>query len=136
MPKIERIIYWVSTLWLAAGMVATGVQQLLQLPLEGVQAPPGAYGLQQLGYPAYLLTLLGVAKLFGVLVLLLPRLPLVKEWAYAGFTFLLGGAIWSHIAVGHGVGGLFPAALLLVMLVASWLCRPPARRMLQPAYRA
>ncbi len=134
MAKIEPrlVLYWVATLWLAAGMVATGVQQLLHLPLAGVESPPGADGLHQLGYPPYLLTMLGVAKLIGVAVLLMPGWPLIKEWAYAGFAFLLLGAAWSHLAVGHGAGALFPAALLAVMLAGSWLWRPAPRRLPRP----
>ena len=80
MSKAKKITYWVSTLWLASGMVATGVQQLMKIKLEGVQAPPGVYGITQLGYPVYFLTLLGIAKILGVIALLVPRFQLLKEW--------------------------------------------------------
>ena len=129
MSKRNRIIYWVATVWLVLGMTATGVQQVLQLPVEGATAPPGAEGIMKLGYPAYLLTILGIWKLLGVVALLAPLLPLLKEWAYAGFFFLLTGAAYSHVAVGHPAADLFPTALLLVMLVLSWLLRPADRKL-------
>lgn len=129
MSKRNKIIYWAATVWLCAGMAATGVQQLMHLPLEGVHAPPGATGMAALGYPSHLLTLLGIAKLLGVAALLIPRMPQLKEWAYAGFFYLLAGAIWSHVAVGNSAADLFPASLLLLMLVLSWWFRPSERKM-------
>lgn len=128
MNKRNKIIYWVATAWLALGMVATGVQQLLHLPVDGALSPPGTYGIKLLGYPVYILTILGAWKLLGVVALLIPRYPLLKEWAYAGFFFLLTGALYSHIAVGHIWAELFPASLLLVMLALSWWLRPAGRR--------
>ena len=128
MSKRNKIIYWVATLWLALGMVATGIQQLLHLPLDEALSPPGTYGMEKLGYPLYLLTILGVWKLLGVVALLVPRFALLKEWAYAGFFFLLTGALFSHLAVGHAWAELFPALLLLVMLVLSWYFCPVDRR--------
>lgn len=128
MSKRNKIIYWVATVWLCLGLAATGVQQLMHLPLEGALSPPGAYGMKELGYPEYLLTLLGIWKILGVIALLLPRFPLLKEWAYAGTMFLLTGALFSHLAVGHAWAELFPAALLLVLLALSWYLRPPGRK--------
>ena len=129
MSKTKKIIYWISTIWLASGMAATGVQQLMKVQLDGVQAPPGVYGIGQLGYPVYFLTILGVWKILGVIALLVPKLPVLKEWAYAGFFFLLTGAIFSHVATGHGAGDIFPSALLLVLMVISWFSRPDSRKM-------
>jgi hypothetical protein len=129
MSKRNRIVYWVSTIWLALGMVATGVQQVMHLPIEEALAPPGVYGITQLGYPVYFLTILGIWKLLGVIALLVPRYPLLKEWAYAGFFFLTTGAAFSHIAVGHAAAELFPALLLLVMTVLSWYFRPADRKL-------
>lgn len=128
MDKRNRIIFWIATGWLCLGMVATGIQQLLHVPLEGALSPPGAYGMAQMGYPMYLLTMLGTWKLLGVVALLVPRFPIVKEWAYAGFFFLLTGALWSHLAVGHPVAELFPGAFLLALLVVSWFLRPKSRK--------
>ncbi|MCB0773163.1 MAG: DoxX family protein [Flavobacteriales bacterium] len=128
MTKSRKITYWVATLWLALGMAATGVQQLMHAKLEGALSPPGEYGMQDLGYPLYLLTLLGVWKLLSVVAILVPRFPVVKEWAYAGIFFLLTGALWSHLAVGHPSAELFPGAFLLALLVISWLLRPESRK--------
>ena len=98
--KRNKVIYWISTLWLASGMLATGIQQLLRMKVEGAVSPPGVEGITHLGYPVYFLTILGIWKILGVVALLAPRKPLVKEWAYAGFFFTMSGAIFSHIAVG------------------------------------
>ena len=123
MSKRNKIIYWIATLWLGLGMASTGVVQLLQLKEE-------TEFIIHLGYPAYFLTILGVWKLLGVLVILLPRLPLVKEWAYAGFFFVASGAVISQLATGHtGIGDWFPGLLLLVLTVLSWYFRPAGRRL-------
>jgi hypothetical protein len=128
MTKRNKIIYWVATIWLASGMLATGVQQLFRAKVEGALSPPGVEGIVNLGYPVYFLTILGIWKILGVVALLVPKYPLVKEWAYAGFFFLLTGAIFSHIAVGHPAKELFPASLLLVLTVVSWYLRPSSRK--------
>jgi hypothetical protein len=124
MSKRNKIIYWGSTIWLVAGMVATGIQQLFKMEIEGALAPPGVWGISLLGYPVYFLTILGVWKILGVVVLLVPKFPLFKEWAYAGFFFIMTGAIFSHIAVGHSFAEIFPALLLLVLTIVSWYFRP------------
>lgn len=125
MAKRNKIIYWVATIWLALGMVSTGIVQLLNQK-EG----PGAVdSMTQLGYPLYLLIVIGIWKLMGVVAVLIPRYPLLKEWAYAGFFFVMSGAIVSHIAVGDQVSELFPALLLLVLTIISWYFRPSDRRL-------
>ena len=129
MTKKNRIIYWIATIWLSLGMLATGVQQLLKLKLEGAVAPPGVYGITQLGYPVYFLTILGVCKILGVIILLIPKFPLLKEWAYAGFFFLTTGAIFSHAASGNSINEIFPSLLLLALTVVSWYFRPANRKL-------
>lgn len=130
MTKRNKIIYWIATIWLCLGMAATGLQQLFHMQVDGALSPPGVYGITKLGYPVYFLTILGFWKILGVIALLVPGFPLVKEWAYAGFFFLISGAIYSHIAVGHPAVELFPSALLLVMLIASWYLRPAGRKIM------
>jgi hypothetical protein len=125
----QKSIYWGSTLWLALGMAATGAAQLVKAKADGALSPPGVYGITHLGFPVYLLTILGVWKLLGVVALLAPRFPLVKEWAYAGFFFAMSGAIYSHIAVGDPLKEIVPASLLLVLTVVSWYFRPASRRL-------
>ena len=63
MTRTNKIIYWISTLWLASGMLATGMLQLFKAKAEGALAPPGVYGITHLGYPIYFLTILGVENL-------------------------------------------------------------------------
>ena len=128
--KRNKVIYWISTLWLASGMLATGIQQLLRMKVEGAVSPPGVEGITHLGYPVYFLTILGIWKILGVVALLAPRKPLVKEWAYAGFFFTMSGAIFSHIAVGDPLKELFPSSLLLVLTVVSWYFRPADRKLI------
>jgi uncharacterized membrane protein YphA (DoxX/SURF4 family) len=97
MTKRNKIIYWISTIWLALGMLATGTLQLFKANAEGALAPPGVYGITHLGYPVYFLTILGVWKILGVAALLIPKFPLLKEWAYAGF-FLPCRERYFHIS--------------------------------------
>jgi uncharacterized membrane protein YphA (DoxX/SURF4 family) len=130
MTKINKIIYWISTIWLALGMLSTGAVQLLKMKAEGAVAPPGVYGITHLGYPVYLLTILGVWKILGVIAVLIPKFPLLKEWAYAGFFFAMSGAIFSHIAVGDSMSGIFPSLLLLILTVVSWYFRPENRKII------
>ena len=119
--KRNKIIYWIATLWLALGMVSTGIVQLLKVEEE-------AAVFTGLGYPLYLLTILGIWKLLGVVAVLVPKFPLLKEWAYAGFFIAMSGAIFSHIAVGNPVKDILPPLLLLVLTVLSWYFRPADRR--------
>jgi uncharacterized membrane protein (UPF0182 family) len=121
MSKTKRIVYWVSTLWLSLGMLSTGIVQVLGLKEET------AFVIQ-LGYPTYLLILLGVWKFLGVIAILLPRYPLLKEWAYAGFFFAMSGAMYSHIAAGT-TSEIFGSSLLLVLTIVSWYTRPADRKL-------
>ena len=130
MKKRDKIIYWIATIWLALGMVSTGIVQLLKTENEGALAPPGVYGVTHLGYPVYFLTIIGVWKILGVAAVLIPKFPLLKEWAYAGFFFIMSGAIFSHIAVGHPLNEIFPSVLLLILTLASWYFRPANRKII------
>jgi hypothetical protein len=130
MTKRNKIIFWISTIWLASGMLSTGILQLFQVKAEGALAPPGVYGITHLGYPAYFLTILGVWKILGVVALLIPKFPLLKEWTYAGFFFAMSGAVFSHIAVGDPMKELVPSLLLLILTVVSWCFRPAERKII------
>ncbi len=121
MKKRDKIVYWVATIWLSLGMVSTGIVQLLQLE-EQVQK------MSALGYPSYFYTIIGIWKILGVIAILLPKLPLVKEWAYAGFFFLMSGAIFTHLAVADEASEYFGPALLLVLTILSWHFRPANRK--------
>jgi len=113
MTKRNKIIYWVATIWLSLGMVSTGIVQLIKMKEE-------ADMMAHLGYPLYFLTILGTWKMLGVIAVLVPRFPLVKEWAYAGFFFAMSGAIFSHLASGDGAKEFFGPTLLLILTVLSW----------------
>ena len=124
MSKRNKIIYWIATIWLALGMVSTGAVQLLKVQEEVDM-------FTRLGYPNYLLTMLGIWKFLGVVALLIPRFPLLKEWAYAGFFFAMSGAIISHLANRDAPVELFGPTLLLVLTVVSWYFRPAERKVPQ-----
>lgn len=124
--KAGKIIYWIATIWLALGMVSTGIVQLLKVKT----GTGGADSITHLGYPVYLLTLLGVWKILGAIAVLISKFPLLKEWAYAGFLFVVTGAIYSHIVVNDSISEILPALLLLVLTVLSWYFRPIDRRLI------
>jgi len=121
--KAGKIIYWIATLWLALGMVATGAVQLS----KAKEGQGGVDMIKHLGYPVYIVTILGICKILGVVVVLIPKTPLLKEWAYAGFFFIMSGAIFSHLAVGDPVVEIFPSLLLLILAMVSWYFRPASR---------
>lgn len=125
MTKRNKIIYWIATIWLALGMTSTGIVQIIQLSEEVDM-------MTRLGYPRYFLTLLGVWKLLGVIAILLPKFPLIKEWAYAGFFFTMSGAIISHAVSGDPAIEFFGPGLCLVLIFVSWYFRP-ANKKLVPA---
>lgn len=72
MTKTQKIIYWIATIWLALGMTSTGIVQLIKMQEEVEK-------MTQLGYPSYILTILGPLKLLGVVAVLVPKFPLLKE---------------------------------------------------------
>jgi uncharacterized membrane protein YphA (DoxX/SURF4 family) len=123
MTKRNKIIYWVSTIWLSLGMLSSGVVQLLKVKEE-------TDFIINLGYPVYFLTLLGIWKILGVVTLLVPRFPLPKEWAYAGFFFAMSGAAFSHIASGNSIGEAAPSLFLIVLTILSWYFRPADRKLI------
>lgn len=116
--------YWLFTLLVVAPALVAGAMDVLHLqPLFGL--------LLHLGYPAYFATILGVWKVLGAIVLLAPRSPLLKEWAYAGMAIDYSSAALSHAALGDGVAAIAGPALSLAALAASWYLRPRARRLLE-----
>lgn len=122
MSKRNKIIYWIATGWLALGMTSTGIVQLIRMK-EEVDL------FTHLGYPIYLLTILGIWKMLGVITILIPKCPLLKEWAYAGFFFVASGAVISHLAIGDSAKELFGPVLLILLTIVSWYYRPADRRL-------
>lgn len=123
MEKRKKFIYWIVTIFLAIGMTAGGIQQMLQ---------KGGYNeiVTKLGYPLYLLSIIGTWKLLGVITILVPGFLLLKEWAYAGFFFVMTGATISHLVVGHPFVEAMPSIVLLVAIVLSWYFRPVERKII------
>ncbi|MFD2614417.1 DoxX family protein [Paenibacillus gansuensis] len=116
------IAYWSVTSLFAASMTISGIGQLMEL--EG-----NVELLEKIGYPLYIMTILGIWKVLGAIALVVPGLPRVKEWAYAGFFFLLTGAALSHVfAEDYG----FPVILPLVYAslgMVSWALRTKSRKL-------
>ena len=122
MTKRNKIIYWIATVWLSLGMASTGIFQLIQQN-EIVES------MTRLGFPNYFLIIIGVWKILGVIAILIPKFPLLKEWAYAGFFFLMTGAIFTHFAVGDNLIEFFGPSLLLLLTIMSWYFRPDNRKL-------
>src|SRR5260221_14123271 len=107
------LAYWLCTLFVAVTALSAGIMDVLHVePLFGLLLP--------LGYPSYFATILGVWKILGAIVLVAPRYPLVKEWAYAGMVIDYSSAILSHLASGDGAGAIAGPILSMVALAMSW----------------
>src|SRR6478609_5638203 len=123
---LKTVAYWFSTGLLCLDFLVGGAFQI-------ARAPQAVEGFAHLGYPAYFVSLLGVWKLLGALAVLVPGLPRLKEWAYAGIFFDVSAGVVSVIAVGDGFApALLPFAFLLLTL-ASWMLRPASRVLQAPA---
>lgn len=122
MNKKNQIIYWVSTGLLCLGMLAGGLAQLFQ-------AKPNVDGIMRLGYPLYFLAILGTWKLLGVVALLIPKRPVLKEWAYAGFFFAMTGAVLSHMLSGESFTTYLAPLVFAMLTVISWYFRPADRKL-------
>ena len=120
--RLRTVAYWVTTILGPASFVIGGA-----LFLARAEQPSTA--LAELGYPPYLLKILGVWKILGAVAAVAPGLPRLKEWMYAGFFFELSGAAASHALAGHPVGKILEPVVFLVLIVASWALRPAGRRL-------
>jgi hypothetical protein len=118
--KARSASYWTTSILIALNFLVAGVAYLL-----GADAVLENFA--ELGYPAYLITILGVWKVLGALAILAPRLPLLKEWAYAGIAFNLIGASLSHAAAGHLAWRVIAPLAVLSVAAASWALRPASR---------
>ena len=119
----KRLIgYWVATALFCLAMTAGGAMNLMGAEMQ-------KEAMAALGYPEYVMTILGVAKIFGVIALLLPKTPLLKEWAYAGFTFDLLGAAASHTFNGDAIVETIIPLVILAIAIASYFLRPSSRRL-------
>jgi uncharacterized membrane protein YphA (DoxX/SURF4 family) len=120
--RSRTIAYWVTTGLIAAAFVLGGA-------VDAIAAPDTVAFLAHLGYPAYFARLIGVWKVLGGLALLAPRLPRLKEWAYAGIVFDLTGAAVSHAATGDAAARVMMPLVLTALALASWSLRPQSRKL-------
>ena len=121
-PTPSPTLYWICTGLLAFGMFAGGLAQTLHLKFN-------VAGMLHLGYPEYLLSILGPWKMLGVVAILLPGFPLLKEWAYAGLFFAMTGGVLSHLAAGDTFLQWLPVFTFAVLTGLSWYLRPASRRL-------
>ena len=112
--KAIRITYWIFTILLVVLMLFSAFASLKQ-------NPDGVAMMKHLGYPYSVLTLLSVAKILGVIAILVPGFPRLKEWAYAGFTFDLVGAIYAGLAAGDPIAGELPVFVGLIFVFGSYI---------------
>jgi len=124
--KVKLIIYWVTTTLIVLETLAGGFVDLTHGRTNVFSGPLVVDVVTDLGYPVYVLVVLGIWKIPGAIVLLLPRLPRLKEWAYAGIIFELTGAIASWLFIG-GTGQAIAPLILAVLAMISWALRPPSR---------
>jgi hypothetical protein len=112
--KKLKIFYWIFTILLSAGLGIGAVFNAMSSP-ESVEI------LKHLGYPAYLVPFLGVAKLLGIIAILIPGFPRLKEWAYAGLTYDIIGAMYSHIAIGAPAKEWAPLFIIIFIIAGSYI---------------
>jgi uncharacterized membrane protein YphA (DoxX/SURF4 family) len=116
----RTVAYWATTAFVVFNILSGGLAELAQLKgnVEGMQA---------LGYPLYVMTILGTWKLLGSIALLAPRFPRLKEWAYAGIFFNMTGAAVSHVVAGDEAWHVYYTASVAAVALVSWALRPESR---------
>jgi hypothetical protein len=120
MEKKKKIGYWITTILLCFCMLG-GIGQLFQVK-EVVD------GFLKLGYPTYFISVIGFWKVLAIIAILIPKFPLLKEWAYAGVFFVMTGASISHIVVNDSAFHIIVPLLIVGLAVGSWYLRPATRR--------
>lgn len=108
-----KLKYWLTIGLLSFMMTASAISYLLEYP-QMVEA------FKHFGYPDYFRVFLGIAKIIGVVIILIPKSPMIlKEWAYAGFAITLVSAIVSHLSVGDSLDKLIGPLIALSLLIAA-----------------
>jgi uncharacterized membrane protein YphA (DoxX/SURF4 family) len=118
--RTKAIAYWLVTVFLLLNVLSGALAELARLP-------GNVAGMIALGYPLYLMTILGVWKILGTIAVLVPRFPRLKEWAYAGIFFNMSGAAISHVVAGDAAWHALYTGSLAVLTIASWALRPQSR---------
>jgi uncharacterized membrane protein len=121
MEKRNLIIYWGATGLMSVGMLGSGIGQLLS-------AKQMVDIITHLGYPVYMMTILGTWKILGVIAILIPGFKLVKEWAYAGLFFTMTGALISHLIMGDSGKAVIGPLAQTIFIILSWYFRPVDRK--------
>lgn len=118
--NMSRVAYWMCTALVAFFIGSGGLAYAMQVPdvVQGVVA---------LGFPVHFVVMLGVWKVLGALVIVAPRLALLKEWAYAGIMFDLIGAASASLATGGEWWHVAAPLSIALLVAASWALRPPSR---------
>jgi uncharacterized membrane protein YphA (DoxX/SURF4 family) len=116
------IVYWITTGLTAFVFLSGGVTDIAR-PSFLME------GMTHLGYPTYFVVILGVWKVLGGAVVVIPGLPRLKEWAYAGMVFDLTGAAASHAAMGDPAGKIITPLVITGIVMASWALRPESRKL-------
>jgi hypothetical protein len=122
MTKTNKIIYWTSTALLAFGMLGSGISQVLHVKEMDEL-------ITHVGYPLYFMYIIGVWKILGVIAIVIPKFKLVKEWAYAGFFFLMTGALVSHLLIGDTGKAIYGPLFQTIFIILSWYFRPADRKL-------
>jgi uncharacterized membrane protein YphA (DoxX/SURF4 family) len=120
--KIKIVAYWVTTIFGPASFIMGGF-------LFSTRNAQITATLSHLGYPIYFASILGAWKVLGAIAVVIPRLPRLKEWAYAGFFFDLTSAAASRFFVGDGVTDILAPIGFLALVIASWALRPESRKL-------
>lgn len=117
--------------WLLTGLFC--VSQGLSGVMDLVQPPELLEVFSTIGYPTWMLYILGPWKLLGAICIAAPGLTRAKEWAYAGFFFDFTGAAASHALAGQGIADMMPPLVLCAIAIGSYVLRPDNRRLAGPA---
>jgi hypothetical protein len=125
--RAKAISYWATTIFVALELLAGGLTDLVHGREALVAGQPVVAVITHLGYPVYVLTILGGWKLLAAVALLVPRFPRLKEWAYAGTFFEMTGAAVSLGASGADFGTISFPLFVVALALASWALRSPDR---------
>jgi hypothetical protein len=111
--KRLKLFYWIAT-----GLMC--VFMLLGATMDVLKTPDAIKFINEIGYPEYFIRFIGVMKISGIIAILIPKFPKIKEWAYAGLAFDTFGATYSHIANGDGADKFMPALLGFILVMTSY----------------
>jgi DoxX-like family len=123
--KTTKILYWVFTILMIVLMLFSAIGSFMN-------DPKGGEFIKHLGYPMYIIKFLAVAKILGIIAILVPGNKRLKEWAYAGFTFDLVGAVYSGLSVGDPLVQWIPVYVGLIFIFGSYIAY---HKMVKPARR-